>query len=231
MKGMLVGVDGPASHWPSRALLPCRCQLYAICWVLGISCTLRDFINLPCHCPITQPLAHSIRTTARPLAYLLLLSYTCRSTAAGRTPQPLPPDCKPNSTGLQSCQRFTPPSSNTLLRPADHLHPLTAPHSTMLSLCNCCLSRLSCGATAGLLRVSCALRLAITLHRATMPARNVRLYILCHRHTKQSQPCTSALPLQTVCRLLRVWAVPSHTKQSQHPSSLRRSAMGMCWYR
>ena len=36
----------------SRALLPCRCQLCAICWVLGISCTLRDFTNLPYHCPI-----------------------------------------------------------------------------------------------------------------------------------------------------------------------------------
>ena len=31
----------------SCALLPCRCKLFAICWVLGISCTLRDFTNLP----------------------------------------------------------------------------------------------------------------------------------------------------------------------------------------
>ena len=38
----------------SGTLLPCRCKLFAICWVLGISCTLRDFTNLPCHCPITH---------------------------------------------------------------------------------------------------------------------------------------------------------------------------------
>ena len=43
----------------SRRVANCvpRC---AICWVLGISCTLRHFTNLPYHCPI----AH--RTEARP---------------------------------------------------------------------------------------------------------------------------------------------------------------------
>ena len=39
----------------SRALLHCRCKLFAIFWGLGISCTLRDLANLPKPCPITLP--------------------------------------------------------------------------------------------------------------------------------------------------------------------------------
>ena len=35
------------SNSTSRALVPCRCNLFAIFWGLGISCTLRDFTNLP----------------------------------------------------------------------------------------------------------------------------------------------------------------------------------------
>ena len=41
---LYVGDGGPAL---ARRLLPCRCKLFAICWGLGISCTLRDFTNLP----------------------------------------------------------------------------------------------------------------------------------------------------------------------------------------
>ena len=57
-----------------RVLLPCRCKLFAICWVLGISCTLRDFTNLPYHCPIAhlQPLPPTLPPQA-PL-YLMPLS-------------------------------------------------------------------------------------------------------------------------------------------------------------
>ena len=36
----------------------------AICWVLGISCTLRDFTNLPYHCPIAHPAAGFIPPAA-----------------------------------------------------------------------------------------------------------------------------------------------------------------------
>ena len=34
--------------------ISCRCILFAISWGLGISCTLRDFTNLPYHCPIAH---------------------------------------------------------------------------------------------------------------------------------------------------------------------------------
>ena len=55
----------------SRALLlPCRCQLCAICWVLGIRCTLRDFTNLPYHCPIARPAGqHCWRSASRALMH------------------------------------------------------------------------------------------------------------------------------------------------------------------
>lgn len=34
-------------HPSFRALLHCNCKLSAICWDLEISCTLRNFTNLP----------------------------------------------------------------------------------------------------------------------------------------------------------------------------------------
>ena len=40
----------PAYDQPRAPNLLCthyRCKLFAICWGLGISCTLRDFTNLP----------------------------------------------------------------------------------------------------------------------------------------------------------------------------------------
>ena len=69
----------------SRALLlTCRCQLYAVCWVLGISCTLRDFTNLPYHCPITHPLlcltvvlSRCYPTPHRALQLVLVIALLC----------------------------------------------------------------------------------------------------------------------------------------------------------
>ena len=67
---MLVYTIGSTAHLvpDSRALLPCRCQFCAICWVMGISCTLRDdFTNLPYHCPIAHLEPDSSRAHVREL--------------------------------------------------------------------------------------------------------------------------------------------------------------------
>ena len=80
---------------PTLALLPCRCKLFAICSVLGISCTLRDFTNLPYHCPIAHP--HSQQSCAH---VRLAQPPTCPATPLPPTPRAAAPNSEPNTTSL-----------------------------------------------------------------------------------------------------------------------------------
>ena len=60
----LVGTVTPALAQPRTLALP----LPTVCHLLGmgISCALRDFANLPCHCPITHPWhVHGCRPTCK----------------------------------------------------------------------------------------------------------------------------------------------------------------------
>ena len=104
----------PLTYTQHRPALPCRCQLYAICWVLGISCTLGDFTNLPYHCPITHP---------APPNQLVGLGYaSCRTNQAalrcGLHPvaQPTPAKTQAARTPPEAAWRFATDSRYTIAR-------------------------------------------------------------------------------------------------------------------
>ena len=77
----LVGTVTPALDQPRTLALP----LPIVCHLLGmgISCALRDFTNLPCHCPITH--THSVSRRHWPQAHLACPN-TCLSNP-WRTPR------------------------------------------------------------------------------------------------------------------------------------------------